>query len=994
MDFDVRVLEDPRIFQIGRLPAHSNHAFTDGAGRDLTYSLDGLWKFHYSETPGQVPDGFWNTGFPIRDLPPILVPGFIQLQGFGTPHYVNTMYPWDGHEDLVPGQIPQRYNPVGCYLRDFPLPERFLGRPVYIRFDGADAALALWVNGAFIGYSEDSFTPAEFDLTPFVHPGNNRIAVAVFRFCSGSWLEDQDFWRMSGLFRSVTLFTQPRTHIQDLAVTALPDETLTQGQLTLDLRFSGILDGRVEVTVEDLEETLEAPITEARLRLGCTLPRPRLWSAEQPNLYTLNIKLFGSDGALLEKASQRFGFRRFELKDGVFCLNGQRIVFKGVNRHEWDCRTGRAVSYEDMVWDVKNLKANHFNAVRTSHYPNSAAFYDLCDEYGLYVIDEANVESHGTWQKMGGVQPDEHTVPGDHPDWRDIVLDRAESMVLRDRNHPCVLFWSCGNESYGGENLYAMSLRFKELDPLRPVHYEGIFHDRRFPGTSDVESRMYPPVTEIEQWLAEHPEKPFLCCEYSHAMGNSNGALHKYTELPYRQRLYQGGFIWDYIDQGLRRAGEDGTVWFAYGGDYGDRPTDGNFCCNGLVFPDRRNSPKMQEVRFCYQDFVITPSATGVTVENRTLFTPTQTYRLEAELLRDGVPLLRGDIPAEGAPGETVQAPLPFALPAKPGEYAVNARLVLREDTPWAPAGTEVAFGQTVLPRREDPDRQAPELPPVEVSRGTVNIGVRGPGFEVLFSRDKGQLVSYRAFGRELMAEPPRLSFWRAPTDNDRGWGSPFEMASWQNAGRYARLDGTVTVQELNGAAVILSPQLLPTGDRVTLRYTVRGDGTVETRVTWDSERAVQVPEWNLLFTLDRDLDRMDYYGYGPEENYRDRRHGARLGRFSVTAEENLAPYLIPQESGNRTGVRLAVVHGGGTARVGFSAPESMELSLLPYTPDELMQASHQKDLPAPRHTIVRCGLGQMGVAGDDSWGARPHEEYRLTLKKGDSFTVIFGKAD
>lgn len=993
MEFDVRVLADPQVFQIGRLPAHTTHVCTDGSGRDLTHSLDGLWKFLYCETPEQVPARFFSSStYPIRDLKPIVVPGFIQLQGWGTPHYVNTMYPWDGHEALEPGQIPQRYNPVGCYARDFNLPEAYLGRPVYIRFDGADAALAVWVNGAFIGYSEDSFTPSEFDLTPFVRPGSNRIAVAVFRFCSGSWLEDQDFWRMSGLFRSVTLFTVPRTHVEDLAITAVPDLEGGEGILTAQVKMAGVLDGRIEAWLEGPgapEEPVEVSVRQEALSFQISVAQPALWSAETPHLYTLRMKVFGGDGALLELVRQRVGFRRFELLNGVYCINGKRIVFKGVNRHEWNCRTGRSVTYEDMVRDVRTMKANHINAVRTSHYPNQTAFYDLCDEYGLYVIDETNLETHGTWQKPEDAPAGGKILPGDDPAWREIVLDRAESMVRRDRNHPCVLFWSCGNESRGGENLYRMSQRIRELDPLRPVHYEGIFHDRSFPGTSDVESRMYPPVTEIEAWLKAHPEKPFICCEYSHAMGNSNGALYKYTELAYRERLYQGGFIWDYIDQGFLRTDEDGTTWFAYGGDFGDRPTDGTFCGNGLVFPDRRPTPKLQEVRYCYQDFVLTPGPQGITVENRSLFTPLQTYRLEAELSRDGTPLLRGDVPAEAQPGETVTAPLPFALPVKPGEYTITARLVRRTDAPWAAAGTEVAFGQAVLPRREEPAAENADLPPVEVVCGDYNVGIRGPEFEMLFARTLAAPVSYRVGGRELLVEPPRLSFWRAPVDNDRGWQMPTELAAFENAGRAAR-PGKLTVEQRDGAAVVTCPQVLPTGDPVTMRYTVTGDGAVQVDVLWESARTVQPPEFTLLLTLPRELDQLDYYGMGPEENYRDRCQGARLGRYQTTVAENLTPYLRPQECGNRTGVRWAELSGDGV-RLGFSAPDSMELCVLGYTPEELSAARHSRELPVSRHTIVRCGLGQMGVGGDDSWGARPHEEHRITLKQGTGFTVCFG---
>ena len=990
MEFSTSVLTNPEIYQINRLPAHSTHHFTDGAGRSLSHSLDGIWKFIYCQSLSEMPGNFYQPAFPIQDLKSILVPGMIQLQGFGKPQYVNTQYPWDGHESLLPGEIPE-HHPVGIYLKDFNLPELFLGKPVQIRFDGADNAIAVWVNGSFIGYSEDTFTPSEFDLTPYVQQDKNRIAVAVFKYSSASWLEDQDFWRMSGLFRSVSLTALPRTHVQDLRIHPTLNADYSSGEVQMDFKVQGLIEGRLEITLEGSEDIYTVPITSEMVHSAFSVSSPRLWSAETPELYHLEMKLFGADGALLERIQENFGFRRFELKNGLFHINGKRIVFKGVNRHEWNCARGRSVTREDMLWDIRNLKSHNINAVRTCHYPDQSYFYELCDQYGIYVIDETNLETHGTWCDYSGMHGNEHTVPGDHPQWLSPILDRAESMVQRDKNHPCVLFWSCGNESWGGENLYKMSLHIKKLDPDRPVHYEGIHNDPRYPATSDVESQMYTPAATIQEFLTAHPEKPFILCEYSHAMGNSCGAIKKYTELAYQNERFQGGFIWDYIDQGIQQTTADGKTWFAYGGDFNDRPNDDNFCCDGIVFANRRNSPKMQEVKAVYQDFVLTPSVNGIHIENRSLFTPLDTYRLEVELIKNGVVQLRNPVSAYAKPGESVDIPLPFALPNKPGEYAINAKLVYKQATPWAQEGDEVAFGQTVLPviPEEVTEPQSEECPRLIV--GGYNIGISGDRFEVLISRSTGLLVSYLLDGIERISESPRPNFWRAPTDNDRGWGMPFEMAKWENAGRYARKAGEVVWETLPGSIKVTVPMVLPEGENILLVYIINTEGQISIQVVWNDEKTVQVPSFNLLFLLNPEYNQVTYYGYGPEENYRDRCSGARLGLFKTSIRENLIPYSVPQECGNRIGVRYMEIETPFGQSLCLSSDVPLEMGALPYTPAELTLALHEKDLPASIHTAITYGLGQMGVAGDDSWGARPHEEYRLSLKRGDCFTVTLG---
>ena len=520
------LLADPEIFQQNRLPFHAHFADQTSPELPLTVSLDGEWNFRYAE----------NLTAPFTDWDTLTVPGFIQMQSlqkpgqpYGTPHYVNTQYPWDGHEKLHPGQIPQDYNPIGEYQRSFTLPESWAS--CYLRLNGADSAAAVWCNGVYIGYTEDTFTPAEFDMTAAVHPGENTLTVQVYRFSSGSWLEDQDFWRMSGLFRSVELFTKPELHLEDVFVRQSFADDFSSAAVTFDCKVSGA--GTVSVVFNGQQQSAEVgepaeydsgvvfgkgeadPDVEEDVQdvsFTFAVTNPTLWSAEQPNLYEAEIALL-REGALVERTGLKVGLRKFELKERQMLLNGKRIVFKGVNRHEWSCRTGRTVSREEMLWDVKNLKAHNVNAVRTSHYPDDPYFLQLCDEYGLYVIGETNLETHGTWQKLGADGSDEWTLPGARPEWRENVLARAEAMLERDKNHPAILIWSCGNESHGGKTLWEMSEYFRRTDPSRLVHYEGIFWNREYPATSDMESQMYTPVADIKKFLAEHPDALIACAD-------------------------------------------------------------------------------------------------------------------------------------------------------------------------------------------------------------------------------------------------------------------------------------------------------------------------------------------------------------------------------------------------------------------------------------------------------------------------------------------------
>ena len=602
-------LEDPRVFAVNRLDAHSDHTWHTPEG-SLRQSLDGSWRFAYSPCPAARPADFWQADASLDGFGEIAVPGHIEMQGYGQIQYINTMYPWDGRHFLRPPQIPWDDTPVGSYVRTFTLDPALEGKRVCVSFQGVERAFYCWCNGHFVGYSEDSFTPADFDLTPFLQAGENRLCVEVYKNCSGSWLEDQDFFRFFGIFRPVYLYAKPALHIEDLWLRASLEPDNTTGILAPRLRLSAAdgasLEGctlRCTVAAPGGAVLWDAPMPLREDGSGYVYGQPvrlpciRKWDHEDPALYTVTLTLRDAAGALQETVPYQTGFRRFGLREGVMELNGERIVFNGVNRHEWNPASGRAIGPEDMHRAIETFRRNHINAVRTCHYPDQTLWYELCDCNGIYMIDEANLESHGSWQKMGAVEPS-WNVPGSLPEWRDCVVDRARSMFERDKNHTAILIWSCGNESYAGEDILAMSEFFRQNDPGRLVHYEGVFHCRAFDRISDMESRMYAKPEEIRAYLESGPAKPFILCEYMHDMGNSLGGMESYIRL-LDDPQYQGGFVWDYMDQALWQQGPRGRR-LGYGGDFGERPTDYAFSANGIVFADGTEKPAMQDLRYWY----------------------------------------------------------------------------------------------------------------------------------------------------------------------------------------------------------------------------------------------------------------------------------------------------------------------------------------------------------------------------------------------------------
>lgn len=1074
-------LEDPAVFAVNRLPSHSDHA-----SDSPTQSLAGAWTFRTvlaSEIDVENPE-FAKTDGQTSNFRTIDVPSTLETEGGWRPAYVNIQMPWDGHEDPQAPKIP-RLNHAALYRREFrldpALAEAANGGNVTIAFEGFATAIYVWLDGAFVGYAEDGYTPSEFDVTGILFgregadtdpsAADHVLTVACFEHSSASWLEDQDSWRFHGLFRDVVLTRKPRTHLDNLRVNADYDHLAGAGSLNIDAAVAEPKEqGNIRAVLTDDAGAVVWQSTarqQGRTRMSSgDLPGIRPWSAEDPALYTLTLTLTRPDAAsdaaassgeavsdVVETVSQRIGFRRFAVEDGIMTLNGKRIVFKGVNRHEFDCHKGRTLTEQQMIDDIVFCKRHNINAIRTSHYPNDRRFYALADRYGVYLIDEANLETHGSWNVPGDVATPETAIPGSRMEWEGPCVDRVESMIHRDYNHPSVLIWSLGNESYGGEVFRSMYRRAHELDPVRPVHYEGVTWNREYDDVTDIESRMYAHPDAIEDYVSHSPNKPYISCEYMHAMGNSVGGLFEYTDLE-RYPHYQGGFIWDLIDQALWKEHADemrGELrgCLEYGGGFADRPCDYEFSGDGLLFGDRSISPKAAEVKQVYSNIRLFPSPAGVRVVNDNLFASTASCEFVASLLADGVSVWsqthRFDVPAGNA--EEFPIPWPSAESQTPGvELTYDVGVRLAEETLWAPAGHEIAFGQhtvrvpakpgqaaketrdvgeaahgaaaeaglaTAVPLPGDEKGAAPAngAPSPAVTVGRWNVGLRVGSREALLSRTQGGIVSWTKGGREYVLRPPRITTFRPLTDNDRGAGHGFDRARWAAAGRYARcVDVAVDASEGGVAVAYVYELATPARSRVTLRYAI--DSAARIRLTADypgEAHAPTIPTFGVEWALPGELRHLRYYGLGPEETYADRSSGARLGVWETTAARDYAPYLVPQETGNHRGVRWAEITDGagngmrvrqhvadGSALAAADAEgaapnaadaegSTLNVSLLPYSSGQIEEASHQWELADPSRTPLthlRLLAGQMGVGGDDSWGSPVHEKYHIAADR------------
>ncbi|MEU8872100.1 glycoside hydrolase family 2 TIM barrel-domain containing protein [Streptomyces javensis] len=992
----------PRIFQVNREAARARLVPYAGPAdamrgrfQDSPYyrSLNGSWRFRWSRNADRRPTGFQAPDFDDSGWNRIPVPSNWEIEGYPEPIYLNIKYPWIGYETPNPPQVPEDFNPVGSYRRTFTVPADWSGRRTLLSFQGVKSAFFVWVNGERVGYSEDSYTPAEFDITPHVREGHNVLAVEVHRWSDGSWLEDQDMIDLSGIFRDVYLYSIPPVHVQDLFVhteldAAYRDAALTVGVTVRDRGGDGTAGHRVAADLFDARGRrvvrLSGDAGEGSASLKGDVRAPALWSAEDPNLYTLVVTLTDARGRTTDVHSTRIGFRQVECGSGRFTVNGEPVMFRGTNRHESDPERGQAVDEARMIEDIRLMKQHNINAVRTSHYPNHPRWLELCDEYGLYVIDEANLETHGV----------RDTVPGSLPEWTDACVDRLRSMVERDKNHPCVVVWSLGNEAGQGTNFKVMADWAHARDASRPVHYEGMN------SVADLHSEMYTSPANVEAYGRSGNQTPFILCEYNHSMGNSGGNLQEYWDVFERYPNLHGAFVWDWVDQAIRLPvpGDSRHTYLSYGGDWhAGYPTDGNFCCNGLVAADRSVHPGLIELKKCYQPVGIAAddlsggSGGTVKVRNKHHFGGLDAYTLRWSVTQDGETVQHGTLPAPAvAPGREGVVRIPYRKPSPSesgGEYFLNLSFLLRERTRWAPAGHEVAAEQLALDWHAPAPGDAPVTGRLVVTETATEVTVSGPEVEVVVSKSSGTLATYTWKGRALLAGGPVPNFWRGPTDNDIGRGFQKTAATWRDAGSKRTVTSVTASQPAPGEVVVDVACTLPTSPRTATwntAFRVRADGEVRVRHTLDAPDGLpDLPVVGALLTVPEGHERLEWFGRGPHENYQDRKTSAFVGRWRSTVDQQVAPYVRPQQTGNQTDVRrLSLTDRSGEGLTVVADPAEseplLETSALHFTPSDLDAPRHPYQLRRRDETILLVNHRQMGVGGIDSWGAAPLEKYLL----------------
>lgn len=963
-------------------------------------SLNGAWKFRWSPRPADRPPDFWEPAAEVDGWDEIPVPSNWMLRGYDIPIYVNSAYEFAPNPE--PPFVPHDHNSVGSYRRTFTVPDEWAGMDIYLHFGAVKSFFYVWVNGEKAGFSKGSKTPAEWNITPLLLPGENVLAVEVYRWSDGSYLECQDFWRLAGIERDVFLYAAPPVRIRDFEVRAGLDAGYRNGTLAVSIELSGdaenglsphavwltLLDpaGKKVSSAKRPAAALESGRTAATFE--ATVTDVARWSAETPSLYRLVLELRDPAGQALEAVTARIGFRTSKVKNGQLLVNGAAVLLKGVNRHEHDPVTGHVISEASMRRDIELMKQSNINAVRTCHYPDDPRWYELCDEYGLYLVDEANIESHGMGYGPASLAKD--------PAWGPAHLDRVARMVERDKNHPSVIIWSLGNEAGDGVNFEAAYRWIKQRDPSRPVQYERAGLEEH----TDVVCPMYASIEGMLKTVAMSPNRPLIQCEYAHSMGNSTGNLQDYWDAIESHGQLQGGFIWDWVDQGFAAENDRGEPFWAFGGDYGptDIPSDGNFCCNGLVAPDRTPHPALFEVKKVYQyvKFVaLTPASGEVEIRNRYDFIDLARFDLAWDLAADGRIVASGTIPKPAAaPGSstTVRLPFPPGFAREPGrEYHLNVSLRTREAGPGVPAGHVVASEQFALPPAAQAAGASPAPSPAPqallIEEGPRFVRVSGRGFSVRFDRLTGSMDSFVHDGHELIASGVEPNYWRAPTDNDFGNQMPRRLDIWRQASLYRDLKSIEVSEPGPGEATVTVVYSLAGGQTQTLEYAISGDARIVLRSTLALRAGAKLPElprFGLKMALPRSFGQIRWYGRGPFENYRDRRTAAFVGLYDMSPDEPI-PYVSPQEFGNRTDARWVAVRNGEGRGLLISGDPVFEFSAHPYWPEDLTLerrgSKHPPDIAKRDLVCLTLDWGQMGVGGDDSWGARVHPQYVLPAK-------------
>ena len=964
-------------------------------------SLNGNWKFNWVKKPAEKPINFFEVDFDDNNWDNIDVPSNWQMRGYGIPIYTNVKYPYSINIKDIP-RIDHEYNPVGSYRRSFNIPESWQDREIFIHFGGVKSAFYIWLNGKKVGYSQGSMTPAEFNITNFLKSKDNILAVEVYRWSDGSYLEDQDMWRFSGIFRSVYLFSTPKLHLRDFFISCDLDEEYKDANLKVRIKVRNygkvdILQHKIEISLLDrekqfigakilMEKSLDvAADSESIIELKKEIDNPEKWSAETPNLYDLIFTLKDSENNIIEVEQCKYGFRVVEVKDdGGLYINGESIILKGVNRHEHDPDHGRAIPLERMVQDIEIAKQNNINAIRTSHYPNDPRFYDLCDEYGIYILDECNLESHGLREVL----------PESDPKWTDACVDRMVSMVERDKNHPSIIIWSLGNEAGFGDNFKKMKKLTIALDSTRPIHYEGDYGHE----ITDIISYMYYSPKKLERVAQKHFKKgdkrPHVLCEYAHAMGNSLGNFQKFMDVFEKYDNCIGGFIWDYIDQGLRKTSDDGKEFWAYGGDFGDKPNDGNFCINGIVMPDRKPNPALYEVKKVYQNIKVYPTDLihgKIIIHNKYQFINLDFFDILWELTANGKIVQDGKLENfKIEAGEQKQVNIPFKIfkSKLSTEYHIKITSVLSKDMPWAKKGHIVAWDQFKIPLDSHVgiEEKISEIPAIKINESTESIKIIGANFETIFGKNTGAIESFVFNSIELISSPLVPNFWRAPTDNDLGYvdlvefkDNPQVEYSWKNAGKSRKII-KIIVEDLKPKFIRIRVQFEVLNSEKFLEtiYTIYGNGEILIENQFTPNKNMY--RFGMQMSIPREFNTMTWYGRGPHESMLDRKTGAAIGIYSGLVEDLVHPYVRPQENGNRTDVRwVALTNQTGLGLlVSDIGGTKLSISAWPYTMEDLENATHNHELPLRENITFNIDYKQQGVGGDIPALAVLHSEFKL----------------
>jgi len=996
--------ENPAVFRVSNEPAHATlmpfpdrtSALTfDLSGSAFYKSLNGTWRFRYLINPSLTPEDFPADSINESRWTNITVPGNWQLQGnFDPPVFTNIKHPFRAD----PPHVPQDYNPTGLYRKTFTVPGEWNGRQVFLHFEGVQSNATVYLNGKKVGYNEDGMTPAEYNITKMLRPGDNLLAVQVLNWSDGSWLEDQDFWRLSGIYRDVYIYSTPSQHIRDYFATTDLDAQYKDAEFSLKVTVKNYAAATaknlsVKVTLVNasslpvLEKVAKAGNVgagkEAIVKINEPVRDPLKWTAETPNLYTLTLELISASGEVLEVISSKTGFREVEIRNGQLLFNGQAIDIKGTNRHEFDPVRGRTLTRESMIRDIILMKRLNINAVRTCHYPNDTEWYSLCDEYGLYVMDEANIESHELWADRG-------YYIAEKPEWKAAWIDRGVSMVMRDRNHPCIFSWSMGNETGWGANFDAMYKAMKTLDPTRPVHYES-----KTPAYANVLSRydiistMYPTLDDIVSLMNQDPTRPVIICEYAHTMGNSLGNFKKYWDLFYKYPRLQGGFNWDWVDQALKADGTGDGYWNIV--NY----VDGANVNDGLINPDRIPQPETHEFKKIIQNISVKDISGGkgkLRISNLFFFTDLKNVKMDWELIRNGYPVSSGsveDLNINPRDSAEISLPLVNDILKQDGEYFLNLVFRTKTDLPYAATGFDIASEQVLV------KGQTPMIPPVnvagkplQVTEGDI-ITITGKGISIKVDRSTGSIISYLFRGSEIISDPLQPCFWRVPTDNDEGGGSRGFAGRWRKAGldRYNARVKTLDIKTQDNGDVVMnvSSDLVFLEERTMEfrgSYTFRTDGSIvfsmDLNLTGEFPPLARV---GMQFSMPASFNNIKWYGRGPFESYQDRKESAGVGLWSGSVADQYFPYVMHQENGNKTDVRWIEITDDAETGLNITGTPLMEVNVQNYSQQALNLAKPSKKLFRGDKTYVNIDLRQMGLGGDDSWSPRVHEEYQLKEK-------------